>query len=94
MKAIIIAAGMGKRLMPYTKNRPKCMLEIGGKPLIKHQADILISLGIKEIHVVKGYKQEAFDIFENDVGGKYSTDGKPLRYCPVFHRVLGYSAFF
>ena len=66
MKAIIIAAGMGKRLMPYTKNRPKCMLEIGGKPLIKHQTDILISLGIKEIHVIKGYKQKALDIFKSD----------------------------
>jgi choline kinase len=66
MKAIIIAAGMGKRLIPYTKKRPKCMLEICGKPLIKHQADILTSLGIKEIHVVKGYKQEAFDVFESD----------------------------
>jgi L-glutamine-phosphate cytidylyltransferase len=66
MKAIIIAAGMGKRLLPYTKNKPKCMLEIGEKPLIKHQADILTSLGIKEIHVVKGYKQEAFDTFESD----------------------------
>ena len=66
MKAIIIAAGMGKRLMPYTKDRPKCMLEIGKKPLIKHQADILISLGIKEIHVIKGYKQAALDIFKLD----------------------------
>jgi L-glutamine-phosphate cytidylyltransferase len=66
MKAIIIAAGMGKRLMPYTKNRPKCMLEIGGKPLIKHQTDSLASLGIKEIYIIKGYKQEAFDIYKSD----------------------------
>jgi L-glutamine-phosphate cytidylyltransferase len=66
MKAIIIAAGMGKRLMPYTQDRPKCMLEIAGKPLIKHQANILNSLGVKEIHVIKGYKKEAFDVFETD----------------------------
>ena len=63
MKAIIIAAGMGKRLMPYTKDKPKCMLEIGGKPLIKHQADVLTSLGINDIHVIKGYEQKAFDSF-------------------------------
>ena len=62
MKAIIIAAGMGKRLIPYTKDRPKCMLEIGGKSLIKHQTDILTDLGINDIHIIKGYKQEAFNL--------------------------------
>ena len=67
MKAIIIAAGLGKRLMPYTEDRPKCLLEIGGKPIIRHQIDVLTSLDINNIHIIKGYKSEAFDFIDLDL---------------------------
>lgn len=55
MKAIILAAGVGSRLKKYTKDLPKCMLSFAGKPLIKHQIDLLRKVGIKSIIVVKGY---------------------------------------
>lgn len=55
VQAIILAAGRGLRLGAGTKDRPKCLLEIGGKPLIKHQIDALRSLGIDRIHVVVGF---------------------------------------
>lgn len=58
MKAIIIAAGRGKRMNQMTVDLPKCMLPFDGKPLIEIQIDILRSLGIQEIIVVKGYKEE------------------------------------
>jgi len=58
MKAIIIAAGLGSRLNPFTNDRPKCLLEIGGKSILQHQIDVLRSCGITEISVVKGYKKE------------------------------------
>ena len=58
MKAIIIAAGMGTRLAPLTDDKPKCMLEIEGKPLIEHQLCALREAGIKDIAIVKGYKKE------------------------------------
>ncbi len=58
MQAIILAAGRGLRLGAGTKDRPKCLLEIGGKPLIKHQVDALRSLGVDQIHVVVGFHGE------------------------------------
>ena len=42
---IILAAGTGSRLRPYTENRPKCMVELHGKPLLEHQLDILRAAG-------------------------------------------------
>ena len=41
MKVIILAAGEGKRLRPFTLERPKCMVEIGGKSLLERQLLIL-----------------------------------------------------
>ena len=40
-KAIILAAGEGKRLRPITENKPKCLVEINGKSLLSHQISIL-----------------------------------------------------
>ncbi|MEE9452443.1 MAG: phosphocholine cytidylyltransferase family protein [Gammaproteobacteria bacterium] len=55
MKAIIIAAGKGSRLSEQTKDTPKCMLHVGGKPIIEHQMEIFSHHGIKDIAVIKGY---------------------------------------
>ncbi|MEI8188256.1 MAG: sugar phosphate nucleotidyltransferase, partial [candidate division NC10 bacterium] len=35
MRAIILAAGVGSRLTPYTDSTQKCLLEVGGKPLLR-----------------------------------------------------------
>lgn len=59
MKAIIIAAGMGSRLRPYTALRPKCMVEVRGKPILHHQLDALRAHGIEDIVVIRGYKGRA-----------------------------------
>ena len=58
MKAIILAAGVGKRLWPITQHRPKCLIEIGGKTLLHRYLDNLSSLGIQQADIVVGYKQE------------------------------------
>lgn len=58
MKAIILAAGQGKRLRPLTDNLPKCMINFCGKTLLERQIDIMRKLDINEIIVVTGYKQE------------------------------------
>ena len=58
MKAIILAAGLGSRLMPLTKEMPKSMLKVGGKPILKWIVDNLKSCGIHEIIIVTGYKQD------------------------------------
>ena len=59
MKAIILAAGEGKRLKPYTDSRPKCMVPLAGRPLLHWQLDVLRSAGIKDIVIVGGYRAEA-----------------------------------
>lgn len=51
MKAMILAAGLGTRLMPLTSNIPKCMMTINGKPLIEYQINWLKSQGIKDIAI-------------------------------------------
>jgi choline kinase len=57
-KAIILAAGQGKRLLPYTKDRPKCLLDFRGKSLIEIQLAAFEFCGIKDVTVVVGYKSE------------------------------------
>lgn len=56
--AIILAAGQGTRLRPLTNNIPKCMVEVGGMPLLTRQVNTLTDAGIKNIIVVAGYKEE------------------------------------
>jgi len=53
MDAVILAAGRGTRL---NEGRPKCLVEIGGRPLIHHQLDALRSAGIERVIVVVGYQ--------------------------------------
>ncbi|MBU1635783.1 NTP transferase domain-containing protein [bacterium] len=56
MKAVIPAAGIGKRLQPLTLTRPKVLLPVAGKPIIGHILDKLIQSGIDEIVLIVGYK--------------------------------------
>ena len=62
MRAIIIAAGMGRRLRPYTDDRPKCMLDFGGKTLLERQLEAYRTCGITDISVVRGFKKEKVDV--------------------------------
>lgn len=58
MKAVILAAGVGKRLGAVTGNRPKCLLEIGGRSLLVRYLDTLLEVGIKSAVLVVGHQQE------------------------------------
>lgn len=63
MKAIILAAGIASRLRPLTNDRPKCLLEIGGKCLMQRSFDALIANGINEFVVVTGYLHTLIETF-------------------------------
>jgi choline kinase len=56
MRAIILAAGRGSRLGPLTSEIPKCMVELGGRPLLEWQASALKEAGADEIALVTGYQ--------------------------------------
>jgi len=57
-KVILLVAGEGKRLRPYTLDRPKCMVEIGGVSLIDRQLAVLKSEGLTDIVMIGGYKAD------------------------------------
>ena len=67
VKAIIIAAGMSARLMELTDDKPKCMLDVGGKTILQRQIETFNQCGMDEITVIRGYKKEAI----NYTGVKY-----------------------
>lgn len=56
MRAVILAAGIGKRLKEYTKDKPKCMVEVGGVPLIERLLHQILRYGnLEHIIIVVGY---------------------------------------
>jgi choline kinase len=66
VKAIILSAGQGRRLMPLTESVPKCCLMLEGKSLLAHQVESLAANGIDEIVVVTGF---AHNVVEEVVSG-------------------------
>ena len=58
MKAIIFAAGLGTRISRHIGDKPKCLVEVYGVPLIVYTIDLLMKKGIYDIAVVTGYKAD------------------------------------
>lgn len=58
LKAVVFAAGYGKRLRPLTVNRPKHVLPIAGKPLVKIIVESLAEAGVSDVGVLIGYHGE------------------------------------
>jgi UDP-N-acetylglucosamine diphosphorylase/glucosamine-1-phosphate N-acetyltransferase len=58
MKAVILAAGEGRRLEPLTDTRPKPMLPVANRPLLEHVVESVVAAGIEEIVLVVGYKRK------------------------------------
>jgi len=57
-QAVILAAGEGQRLRPFTVNKPKVMLSIAGKPIMEYVIESLAHNGIRNIVLVVGYRRE------------------------------------
>lgn len=83
VQAVIMAGGRGKRLSPLTDTVPKPMLKLGGKPIIEHNIDRLISFGIKKIYISVKYLGEQIVEYFGDGSSKgiqieYVWEDKPL----------------
>lgn len=75
VKAIILAAGVGNRLVPVTDQVPKGLLEVGGKPLLERMLEALPGVGVLEVVLVVGHLKEAI---QERLGTLFP--GLPIRY--------------
>ena len=79
MKAIILSAGQGRRLMPLTSNMPKCCLPLHGISILEWQLSQIAQSDIDEVVVVTGFEHEMVDSNVSDVKGiKVRTLHNPM----------------
>ena len=83
MKAMLLAAGYGKRLAPLTLKTPKPMLEVAGKPLLQHHIERLAACGIRDLVINTSWLAEQIeDYFGNGsefgVSINWSREPQPL----------------
>jgi histidinol-phosphate/aromatic aminotransferase/cobyric acid decarboxylase-like protein len=71
MQAIMLAAGMGKRLGRYTQNGTKCMVLVNGKSLIEYAIEALVKAKIEKLTLVIGYKG---DVLKNYISSKFNEE--------------------
>ena len=79
MRAMILAAGLGKRMRPLTANLPKALLKVRGKPLIEHQIEKLVAAGVSGIVINHFYLGDMIEAAVGDgkrfgVGISYSRE--------------------
>ncbi len=76
MKAVILAAGKGTRMRELTNEMPKPMLRVGGKPILEHILEGIVSAGIHEVFMVTGFRAEVIEAHFGD-GSRW---GARVRY--------------
>lgn len=67
-RAIIIAAGKGRRLMPYTDEMPKCLVPVGDRPILAWQLEAFRSVGVRDIVIIRGYLGHVLDERRSELG--------------------------
>jgi len=83
MKAVILAAGEGKRLEPLTNRRPKPMLPVGNRPVLEHVVEAVADAGVEDVVLVVGYKRDRIQTYFGDgddwgVNIEYAVQSKQL----------------
>jgi len=66
MKAVLLAAGAGERLLPLTATRPKHLLKVGGKPILQYCLEAVKTAGINEVVIVTHYMANAIRSYFGD----------------------------
>lgn len=75
MKAVLLAAGVGRRIGGAVEGKPKCLLTLGGSSLIERLVSSLARAGVRETTIVVGYRAE---LIEAAIGSDYQ--GMRIRY--------------
>lgn len=81
MKAIILSAGLGSRLLPLTADRPKSLVPVAGRTILEHQLAGLAEAGIGEVVVVGGYR---FDRLVEFADGLPEAERPQLLFNPFY----------
>ncbi len=81
--AVLMAGGEGKRLRPLTENTPKPLLKVGDKPIIEHNIDRLVNVGVENIYLSINYLGEQLETYfgngdKKGVNIEYIREDKPL----------------
>ncbi|MET4072197.1 NDP-sugar pyrophosphorylase family protein [Bradyrhizobium sp. S3.2.6] len=82
-RAVILAAGMGARLRPYTEFVPKPLVEVNGTPMLHNALHQLSELGASEATIVVGYREEAI---EQSCGHRFEEVDIEYVHNPIFDR--------
>ncbi len=72
--ALLLAAGTGSRLRPLTKNAPKCLTEVGGRPILERLVNNLRELEIERLVVVIGHLGDRIREFLDDMAGNMQVE--------------------
>ena len=94
-KAIVLAASRGKELGELTNDRPKCMVDVRGQPLLRRLATTFNQAQIRNISVVRGYKKSAvnlpgIDFRDND---EFETTGEVVSLSHAQDQITGNCIF-
>lgn len=76
MRVLILGAGVGTRISRHLKEQPKCCVQVSNMPLIRHTFELFISMGLDNIAIVTGYREEY--IFRALRGLRYTTYKNPF----------------
>lgn len=94
VEAVIVAGGLGSRLMPLTAHRPKHLLEVGGVPFLEHQISRLAAAGVDHVIVATSYHADLFEPVLGD-GSRWGTrldyvqEDEPLGTAGAIRNVAG-----
>jgi choline kinase len=76
-RAILIAAGRGKRLGPHTEEIPKCMVPVGPRPILGWVWDAFAAAGIEELVVIRGYRGDILEDFATKLAPRVTFVDNP-----------------
>jgi len=86
VNAIVLAAGKGIRLLPFTEHRPKCLLEINNIPIIQRTLEQLGACGIERAVVVAGHHAELVESKVKELAASLPSLAVDVVVNPVYYK--------